>query len=85
MSKKSRKDSKKFDMEKVYDLHSPRHNFYGCEEPQSLKDIEALAESMELNMTDFFISDGLNSYEDQHPNKAVIFDVRSEDVIKIED
>ena len=39
---------------------------------------------MGLDMVECFIPDGLNTYELQHPNKAVIFDVRSEDVILIE-
>lgn len=43
-----------------------------------------LAKSMGLDMIQCFIPDGLNSYEEQNPNKAVIFDVRSEDVIMVE-
>jgi hypothetical protein len=35
-------------------------------------------------MIECFIPDGLNCYEVQHPNKAVIFNVSSEDVIMIE-
>jgi len=69
---------------KVYDLHSPKDKFYGCDDPQSFEDINILAESMGLDMVKCFIPDGLNPYEEKHPNKAVIFDVRSEDVIMIE-
>lgn len=70
-----------------YDLHSPKDKFYGCdedEEPRSLKDVRTLAMSMGLDMIKCYIPDGLNSYEEQHPDKAVIFDVRSEDVVMIE-
>jgi hypothetical protein len=69
---------------KIYNLHSPRNKFWGCEEPQSFKDIIVLAKSMGLNMIEHFIPDGLNSYEEQHRDKAVIFDVTSEDLIMVE-
>ena len=69
---------------KVYELHSPRDNFYGYDEPRSLKEIVALATSMGLDMVKCHIPEGLTPYEDQHPNKAVIFDARSEDVIMVE-
>jgi hypothetical protein len=60
-------------------------NFWGdSDEPQSLKDIITLAKSMGLDMVHCFIPDGLGSYEEKHRTKAVIFDVRSEDVIMIE-
>jgi hypothetical protein len=70
--------------EKVYELHSPRDKYYGSEEPQSIEDIGILARSMGLDMIECSIPNGLNSYEEQHPNKAVVFDVRSEDVIMTE-
>jgi len=69
----------------IYKLHSPKDGFYEEDEPQSLDDIVALSKSMGLNMVDRFIPDGLNSFEIEHPDKAVIFDVRSEDVIMIEE
>jgi len=72
------------DSMKIYDLHSPKDKFYGFEEPKSLKSITAHAESMGLNMINHFIPNGLNSYEEQHHQKAVIYDVTSEDVIMIE-
>lgn len=69
---------------KVFNLHSPKDKFYGCEEPQTIEDVIILSTSMGLEMIKNFIPDGLNSYEKEHPDKAVIFDVRSEDVIMIE-
>jgi sugar phosphate isomerase/epimerase len=71
-------------MLKVYELHSPRHKFFGSNEPECIKKVCALAKSMGLNMMNEFIPDGLNTYENNYPDKAVIFDVRSEDVIMIE-
>jgi hypothetical protein len=68
----------------VYDLHSPKDKFYGFEEPQSLKSTTAQAESKGLDMVKHFIPNGLNHYEEQHPDKAVIYDVTSEDVVMVE-
>ena len=68
----------------IYNLHSPRDSFYGNDEPQSLEDVVALSKSMGLDMIECFIPDGLNSFETEHSDKAVIFDVRSEDVTMIE-
>jgi hypothetical protein len=67
-----------------YNLHSPRDKFFGCDEPQSLNYLISLANSMGLDMKKIFIPDGLNPYEEKYPDKAVIFDVRSEDVLMIE-
>lgn len=69
---------------KIFELHSPKDKFYGYDEPQSFEETMVLAKSMGLDMIQCFIPDGLNSYEEQNPNKAVIFDVRSEDVIMVE-
>jgi len=67
-----------------YNLHSPKDKFYGYDESRSLEDIKTLAKTYGLDMTECFIPDGLNSYEYKYPDKAVIFDVRSEDVIMVE-
>jgi hypothetical protein len=66
-----------------YNLHSSKNGFYGFDEPKSLKDIGDLAKSMGLDMVECSIPDGLNTYEDQHPDKAVVFDVSSEDVVSL--
>lgn len=68
----------------MYKLHSPADQYYGSENPLSLEKVCILAKSMGLDMVEKFIPDGLNTFEDQHPDKAVIFDVRSEDVVWIE-
>jgi hypothetical protein len=68
----------------MYELHSPVDRYYGSDEPLSLDKARTLAESMGLDMVENFIPDGLNAYEAQHPNKAVIFNVMSEDVTMTE-
>lgn len=67
-----------------YDLHCTRYRFFGFEEPQTQSIIMAYVKNLKLNMIKKFIPDGLNKYEEQNPTKAVIFDVRSEDVIMVE-
>lgn len=67
-----------------YDLHCARYRFFGFEEPQTQSIIMAYVKNLKLNMIKKFIPDGLNKYEEQNPTKAVIFDVRSEDVIMVE-
>jgi hypothetical protein len=69
---------------KKYELHSPKHDFFGKENPQSLEDVLDHARSLGLNMTRHFIPDGLNTFEEQNPKKAVIFNVENEDVVMVE-
>lgn len=70
---------------KVYNLHSSQNHFFGLDNPGTLKSMLDLAASLGLSMIEKSIPDGLNSYEDRYPNKAVIFDVRSEDVVMVEE
>jgi hypothetical protein len=68
---------------KLYSLHSPKDGFYGCDS-QSLESTKILAKFMGLDMIRCLIPNGLNTYEEQHPDKAVIFDVSSEDVVMVQ-
>jgi hypothetical protein len=71
--------------EAVFELHSPRDHYFSEDlEPMTLKEVIATANFMGLNMTERNIPDGLNKFEENNPTKAVIFDVRSEDVVMIE-
>jgi len=69
----------------IYDLHSPRHNYWGSATgPQTKEVVIAKAQALGLTMKKCRLPDGLNDYEEQHPDRAVIFNVGSEDVALVE-
>lgn len=68
----------------VYSLHSPKDKYYGEDEGLPLRDVLAQATEFGLTMVDRAIPDGLNKFEEQNPDRAVIFDIRSEDVVMVE-
>lgn len=72
-------------MKTLYQLHSPRDHFYGDADSRPLPSVINLAKYLGLNMVERHIPDGLNSFEERNPNKAVIFDVASEDVVMVEE
>lgn len=67
-----------------YNLHSPRDEFYGYDNPMPLQRIVALSKTFGLHMRKEYMPGGLNKFEGMNPDRAVIFDVRSEDVIMVE-
>lgn len=71
---------------KKFSTHIPTQDYWGPEEPMTLKEILALGKSKGVlfQVLDTPVPDGLNSYEESYPDNAVIFDVETEDLVAVE-
>jgi hypothetical protein len=70
---------------KVYQLHIGAEDYYG-EGEDGVLFATALRRATKRGyaMVKVFCADGLNPLQEKHPNVAVIFDVRSEDVVAVQ-
>ena len=69
------------------DIHIPQQEFWGSAQPMTLKRALALGtrKNVVFRVLDTPVPDGLNNYEATHPDRAVLFDVETEDLIAVEE
>lgn len=74
-------------MEPKYDVHIPSQDFWGSDDLMTLEQAVAfgISKGIQFRILDSPVVNGLGNYETDHPDKAVLFDVETEDLIAVEE